>query len=187
MTLMPNEDALKSEYHWRENLLDLINLFCALIDHALNTRDEPVIQKYLWNEGYEWVGDPNGEETNRAIGRLQNIYLQEAGFEAKVIEGLKDYPDMLANFLAYRDRVMVGVQDLLTNDPKILYLICMHIEYKLEEEAQRRDQDLTNPPTQISALHFYELSRQVRNKLELIYKDLRKSPDEWEEVYKRHL
>jgi len=176
--LIPVTSMMKSPPHWREGIFELCHVLCALTDFALSQRDQRVVA-FLFGKGHAWAGNPDDPTSTRGFGRLHMAYLSGASGVFRAVDAT-DTPEAQAALLGVRDKLLRGVQDLLTSDPESLYLVCLYAAKTLENKAQRLGVD-TEAPDRRSPFSFIDVCAQVCERLEMVFPNLECTEDFWEE------
>lgn len=167
------------------DIMDALETLYAVVDFCIMERDQ-YVQKWLYNSGHEWAGDPEDEDLHIGVPH-HRMYVQNQSWELNALNSMLEDPQRTAEYLEHRDNIVRGVQELLSEKPTVLYLLCMHAEYRLKETAERREIDPMDPPEKYPLMRLYGESIKARELIESIVPDIQKSPEEWAEVYRRHL
>ena len=176
------EDLLSSELEWREGIFRLMSELYAVVDKTISERDRHV-QTWLYNNGHEWVGDPDKEFGYQGIPFYRLVSNTESQ-QDNILDAIKMNPEKYCDFLEYRDGLIMGTQELFVREPVKLCLVCTHVIIKQEELSEQRD-------VSVDTLDLYQKSKWCREVVSEINKDnlphIEKDDDDWESFYLEHL
>lgn len=176
-------DLFKSTHHWQTGVLDLLTKLYSIVDYALRN-EERHAQTWLYHSGFTWAGNPLDNEEFPGLS-LYRWHLQDAKWGSAAWDAMESEEEERAEFLAYRDRVVTGTQQLLAHHPDTMYLLCLHVEKLIESKADKFGMSVSDSFIKDSTYGLYNVTQEAQRLLYQIHPNLRRSEEDWEMSYER--
>ena len=180
MLTLTEKDMTKSKKHWHEGVFETLRALSAVVDYSMHVADG---QRLAHKKGIIWPGAPGEQYAGaKTPVHVYRLYLQGDAYAHKIICDAEELGIQPA-VLEARDMVTNITQDLFYNDPGALYLLCMNVTKTLQERHGGDSHAVLSLNVDDPQYQMYVLASNLRDRLLLLFPDIKKPFDEWQGLY----